>query len=268
MYTYTYIHTCILGVGGRGYYYTIHTQHYVVQYTHSSTHTIPTTLYTMYTHMLCSTHTTLYMYTIHTHYTIHTCSSTHTTPIGRVVSSTHTVVVQQVGRQARGRLLPSQPATQAHSYTHMYMYTYTHIHTHTTLCVYTYIHTYNVLYYTHTCIHYYYTILYQQVGSTMYLGHHVLYCATQGRRRMWQALSYCNRGFWQKALRKVVKKITKKFSLNPLTRCAQCGILRVPRDRESLRAQAHTHVETKQRAQLVKHLTKTRSLLCKGVESV
>lgn len=217
MYTYTYIHTCILGVGGRGttiLYYTHSTT--ILYYTHSSTHTIPTTPHTMYIHTCYVVHTLHYTRILYTHYTIHTCSSTHTTPVGREVGSTHTVVVQQVGRQARGRLLPSQPATQAHSYTYMYMYTYTHIHTHTTLCVYTYIHTYNVLYYTHTCIHYYYTILYQQVGSTMYLGHHVLYCATQGRARMWQALSYCNRGFWQKALRKVVKKITKKIFPKPL----------------------------------------------------
>lgn len=267
MYTYTYIHTCILGVGaGVLLYYTTHTVLCSILHTQQHTHYTYYTTHYVHTYMLCSTHTTLYTYTIHTLYYTYMQQYTHYTSRQRGRQYTHSS--STVGRQAGKGQAAAQPASHAGAQLHTHVHVYIHTHTYTTLCVYTYIHTYNVLYYTHTCIHYYYTILYQQVGSTMYLGHHVLYCATQGRARMWQALSYCNRGFWQKALRKVVKKITKKFSLNPLTRCAQCGILRVPRDRESLRAQAHTHVEAKQRAQLVKHLTKTRSLLCKGVESV
>ena len=76
MYTYTHIHVCTLGGRGRGYYYTIlHTQYYVVYYTHSSTSTTPHTMYIHTYYVVHTLHYTCILYThtiLYTHVVVHT----------------------------------------------------------------------------------------------------------------------------------------------------------------------------------------------------
>lgn len=159
MYTYTYIHTCILGgrVGGATILYYTHTVLCSILHTQQYTHY---TYYTMYIHtyILCSTYTTLYMYTIHTLYYTHMQQYTHYT--NRQSSKQYTHSSSTVGRQAGkgvGCCLASQPRRRTATHTCTCIHTHTYIHTQHYVYTHTYIHT---MYYTIHIHVYTTTILY------------------------------------------------------------------------------------------------------------